>query len=182
MKKKLIRKPTNADLARYLELGDEISERESEKKVIRNAIAQNGSLSTKDFVASVDATSQERMCSVEQALKIMPREELLRHGLLQTVTGLRVTVKEKGRDKGPRENRSQSESRRHQTKKTEEKMNVAPLVDRVPISKEEAFQNAIAHLKEQAKKKNNYRASLRAEERRRCRAIANRKWIGGIEL
>lgn len=63
-------------------------------------------------------------------------------------------------------------------------MKNAPILTTNLFSEDEAFQNAMAFLKEQAKKKkaSSVRRDLLREERRRCRAIATRKWIGGLEL
>lgn len=94
---KLLPAPTNGALLRYLDITEIVADLSAEKKEIRDAIVQHGPLSTRDFIATVDDVSQERMVSVEEALKIMPREELIRHGLLQVVESTRVTVKRKAK-------------------------------------------------------------------------------------
>lgn len=88
-------KVTNDMLAKYIKLSEKISKLNKERGDIRKAILENGSISTADYVATVEALKKERVAGKKELENFFGRQVLVENGLLQTYISQEVNVVEK---------------------------------------------------------------------------------------
>jgi hypothetical protein len=86
---------TNEMLKDYMSMGDKIAKLNKKRGEIRKAILAQGSCSTADYVATVEALKKERVAGREELEKVFGRETLLENFLIKTYISQEINVIEK---------------------------------------------------------------------------------------